>query len=105
MTRSGNLTGGAGRRVVVVIPFVWLALFFLAPFLIVFGISLSRSRFGVPPYEPLIQGGAIAARPDNYVFLLGDPLYLNALLNSLQIAVTSAAICLLIGYPLALGIA
>ena len=105
MKRSGNLTGGAGRRIVTAIPFVWLAVFFLAPFLIIFGISLSRSRFGVPPYEPLIQGGAIAARPDNYVFLLGDPLYLNALLNSLQIAATSAAICLLIGYPLALGIA
>jgi len=39
------------------------------------------------------------------VFLLGDPLYLSALINSLQIAATSAAICLLIGYPLALGIA
>lgn len=105
MKRSRDLTGGTGRRLVTAIPFVWLAVFFLAPFLIVFGISLSRSRFGVPPYEPLIQGGAIAARPDNYVFLLGDQLYLNALLNSLQIAATSAAICLLIGYPLALGIA
>jgi len=99
------LTGAAGRRIVTAIPFLWLAVFFLAPFLIVFGISLSRSRFGVPPYEPLIRDGAIAARPDNYVFLLGDPLYLSALINSLQIAATSAAICLLIGYPLALGIA
>ena len=105
MRRSKYLTDDAGRRFVAAIPFVWLAVFFLTPFLIVFGISLSRSRFGVPPYEPLIQGGTIAARPDNYVFLLGDPLYLNALLNSLQIAATSAAICLLIGYPLALGIA
>jgi len=99
------LTGAAGRRIVTAVPFLWLAVFFLAPFLIVFGISLSRSRFGVPPYEPLIRDGAIAARPDNYVFLLGDPLYLSALVNSLQIAATSAAICLLIGYPLALGIA
>ena len=105
MTLSGLFTGAAGRRLVLAVPFLWLVAFFLAPFLIVFGISLSRSRFGVPPYEPLIRDGALAIRPDNYTFLLGDPLYVNALVNSLQIAATSAAICLLIGYPLALGIA
>ncbi len=109
MRLSGRLTGfiaGAnGRRLVTAAPFLWLSVFFLAPFAIVFGISLSRSRFGVPPYEPLIQNGAIAARLDNYAFLLEDPLYFNALANSLQIAATSAAICLLIGYPIALGVA
>ncbi len=99
------LTSGFGRWLVTALPFLWLAVFFLAPFVIVFGISLSRSRFGVPPYEPLISNGTIAARLDNYAFLLGDSLYVNALLNSLKIAATSAAICLLIGYPLALGIA
>lgn len=105
MKPSKLLAGAAGRRLVTAVPFLWLAVFFAAPFVIVFGISLSRSRFGVPPYEPLIKDGAIAARFDNYAFLLQDPLYLNALLNSLQIASTSAAICLVIGYPLALGIA
>ena len=105
MKPSKVLAGAAGRRLVMAVPFLWLAVFFAAPFVIVFGISLSRSRFGVPPYEPLIKDGAIAARLDNYAFLLQDPLYLNALLNSLQIASTSAAICLVIGYPLALGIA
>ena len=105
MMSSGPSGAGIGRRLVTAVPFVWLALFFLAPFLIVFAISFSRSRFGVPPYEPLISNGAIAARPDNYAFLLSDPLYFNALVNSLQIAATSAAICLLIGYPVALGIA
>ncbi|MDA1325452.1 MAG: ABC transporter permease subunit [Proteobacteria bacterium] len=105
MTLSRILTEAIGRRLVTAIPFSWLAVFFLAPFLIVFGISLSKSRFGVPPYEPLISNGAIAAQVDNYLFLLNDSLYLNALLNSLQIALTASAICLLIGYPLALGIA
>ncbi|NQV57549.1 MAG: ABC transporter permease subunit [Rhodospirillales bacterium] len=105
MTFFGLLSGRFGRWLVTALPFLWLAVFFLAPFFIVFGISLSRSRFGVPPYESLISNGTIAARLDNYAFLLGDSLYVNALLNSLQIAATSAAICLLIGYPLALGIA
>ena len=105
MSLARALTGAFGRRLVTAVPFLWLALFFLAPFAIVFGISLSRSRFGVPPYEPLMVDGAVNARLDNYSFLLGDPLYINALLNSLQIAATSAFICLLIGYPIALGVA
>ncbi len=100
-----RLTEGAGRRIVTAIPFFWLGLFFLAPFFIVFAISLSRSRFGIPPYEPLIKDGAITAALDNYAALFADPLYIKALLSSLQIAGTSAAICLLIGYPVALGIA
>jgi len=105
MTLPGRLTAGAGRRIVTAIPFFWLALFFLAPFFIVFGISLSQSRFGIPPYEPLISNGAIAARLDNYAALLDDPLYVKALFSSLRIAAASSAICLLIGYPIALGIA
>jgi len=94
-----------GRLLVTAIPFAWLGLFFLAPFVIVLIISLSKQRFGIPPYEPLISNGAITAQPDNYLFLFDDPLYVSALLSSLRIAATSAAICLLIGYPIALGIA
>ncbi len=105
MNATAMLAGRAGRRIVTAIPFLWLGLFFLAPFLIVFGISISRSRFGVPPYEPLLSGGTVIARPDNYLFLLDDRLYLDALFGSLQIAATSAATCLLIGYPIALGMA
>ncbi len=105
MNRKRSPNGQAGQRLVTVIPFVWLSVFFLAPFLIVFAISLSQSRYGVPPYEPLVQGGEILARLDNYTFLLGDALYVKALINSLRIAATSAFACLLIGYPVALAIA
>jgi len=105
VSRASVLNGRAGRRLVTAIPFVWLSVFFLAPFLIVFAISLSQSRYGVPPYEPLVQDGEILARLDNYVFLLADALYVTALINSLLIAATSAFICLLIGYPVALAIA
>lgn len=105
MSARTSIASGLGRRLIVGTPFFWLVVFFLAPFAIVFGISLSRSRFGVPPYEPLWQNGALAARLDNYAFLLDDPLYLTALLNSLEIAALSAAICLVLGYPIALGVA
>jgi putrescine transport system permease protein len=97
--------GPGGRLLVTAVPFLWLAVFFLAPFAIVFGIALSRSRFGVPPYEPLLQDGSFAGNFDNFLFLLEDPLYGYALLNSIQVAGVSAAVCLLIGYPVALGIA
>jgi putrescine transport system permease protein len=105
MSGPGLLSGRAGRRLVAGVPYLWLLVFFLAPFAIVFGISLSKARFGVPPYEPLLQGGGLAVQWGNYAFLLEDPLYLTALLNSVQIATVSALICLLIGYPMALGIA
>jgi putrescine transport system permease protein len=94
-----------GRTLVTAIPFVWLALFFLAPFVIIMLISLSTQRFGIPPYEPLIADGEILAKLDNYAFLIDDPLYLNALISSLRIAALSAAIALLVGYPIALAIA
>jgi len=94
-----------GRALLVAIPFGWLGLFFLAPFVIVLAISLSKQRLGVPPYEPLLANGAIQAQLENYVFLLSDPLYVSALLSSLRIAALSAFIALLVGYPIALGIA
>jgi putrescine transport system permease protein len=105
MSQGRILSGRGGRRLVMGVPYLWLLVFFLAPFAIVFGISLSKSRYGVPPYEPLLQNGEVVTQWGNYAFLLEDPLYLTALLNSIQIATTAAAICLLIGYPMALGIA
>jgi len=93
------------RALLVAIPFGWLGLFFLAPFVIVLAISLSKQRLGVPPYEPLVANGAVQAQLENYVFLLSDPLYVSALLSSLRIAALSAFIALLVGYPIALGIA
>jgi putrescine transport system permease protein len=105
MSGRGLASARAGRRLVTAVPFLWLLVFFLAPFAIVFAISLSQARFGVPPYEPLVQNGEVMAQWTNYAFLLEDPLYLTALLNSIQIAATAAFICLMIGYPMALGIA
>jgi putrescine transport system permease protein len=41
----------------------------------------------------------------SYRFLLEDPLYLSAYLNSIRIAGVSTLLCLLLGYPMAYGIA
>jgi putrescine transport system permease protein len=98
-----GLTPGQGA--VVAVPYLWLALFFLAPFLIVLKISLATGVVANPPYTPLFEAGALQAHLDNYALLASDDLYAVALLNSLKIAALACACCLVIGYPLAYGIA
>ncbi|EUC00245.1 ABC-type transporter, integral membrane subunit [Rhizobium sp. CF080] len=99
------------RWLVVAVPYVWLLLFFAAPFLIIFKISLSETAIAMPPYTPLFDGfGAIGDFVseldfDNYLFLTDDPLYIEAYLSSLRIAVISTFLLLLIGYPMALAMA
>ena len=46
--------GYSGRTLVTAVPYVWLLLFFLVPFLIVLKISVSEIRLAMPPYEPLV---------------------------------------------------
>lgn len=94
-----------GRRLVVAVPWLWLALFFLLPFLIVFGISFSEVRLAMPPYAPLLDwsGGAprLHLNLGNYQFLFTDDLYLRSFVYSLKVAAVSALWCLAIGYPMA----
>ncbi|EHS53809.1 ABC-type transporter, integral membrane subunit [Rhizobium sp. PDO1-076] len=99
------------RWLVVVIPYLWMVLFFVAPFLIIVKISLSDTAIAMPPYTPVFEG--LASIRDylsqldfeNYFFLLEDPLYMNAYLSSLRIASISTLLLLLIGYPMALAMA
>jgi putrescine transport system permease protein len=99
-----------GRRLVIAVPFVWLLLFFLAPFAIVAKISLAEFMIGVPPYTPLFEWTEdawlhVRATANNYAYLIEDPLYVAAYLSSLKIAAVSTVIALLIGYPMAYAIA
>jgi len=102
------------RWLVVAVPYVWLALLFFVPFLIVIKISFSVTAVAQPPYTPVIglsQGiaGLIDAfrqfTVDNYVWLTEDALYARAYLSSLVIAVVSTGLVLLVGYPIAYGMA
>ena len=102
--------GDAWRSLIIGIPYLWLGLFFLVPFLIVLKISLAESIIGRPPYSALLDWseGAwprITASFDNFVFLTQDWLYLAGYLNSVKIALISTALCLVFGYPIAYGIA
>ena len=81
-----------GRRVVIGVPFLWLLVFFLLPFLVVARISVSE-----------MDGAAITFGPrfDNYLLLARDSLYLQTYLSSLKYAAVTMLLCLAVGYPFA----
>lgn len=97
-----------GRKLVIALPYLWLFFLFMLPFLIVFKISLAEMVRAIPPYSDLVSwlDGKLtfALNLGNYLQLLDDRLYLDAYLQSLQIATISTLCCLLIGYPLAWAI-
>ena len=101
---------GLGRTLVIAIPYTWLLAFFLIPFVIVLKISFAESDIAQPPYTALwewVEGQYLNIQVNigNYKYLLDDSLYWKAYLNSARIAAVSTLLCLLIGYPMAYGIA
>ncbi|MEN3930547.1 ABC transporter permease subunit [Microvirga sp. W0021] len=94
------------RTLVPAIPFLWLGMFFLLPFLIVFKISLSQYATAQPPYEPVwnwsdISGYFSALSFENFKMLVGDSLYIDAFVSSIRIAFISTLLLLLVGFPIA----
>ncbi len=103
---SGRLV----RLAVLVLPYAWLFLFFLLPFLIVAKIALSEPALGIPPYAPVLRWTeekvlTLVLNLGNFALLAEDRFYLEAYLRSLRVAAVSALLCLLIGYPMAYAIA
>jgi putrescine transport system permease protein len=102
------------RAALILVPYLWLLALFLVPFLIVFKISLSDIALAIPPYTPTLdlsegwQGiRDFVSRLDfeNFVFLTTDDLYWRAYLSSVQIALIATVLTLLVGYPIAYGMA
>jgi putrescine transport system permease protein len=96
------------------LPYVWLLIFFLAPFVLVAKLSLSEPAIAQPPYVPAMSfwDGPAGWWEDistfavsNYIFITEDSLYWRSYLSSLQIAFVATVLTLLIGYPLAYGMA
>ncbi|MGJ4927067.1 ABC transporter permease [Bradyrhizobium sp. HKCCYLS2038] len=101
-------------RFAAIAPYVWMVLFFLVPFAFVAKISLSQTAIAQPPYTPVfsladgvssLRDAFAALSLDNFRLLLSDDLYLASYLRSVVVALTSTAILLLIGYPIAYGMA
>jgi len=92
-----------GRHVVIGIPYVWLLVFFLLPFLVVAKISVSEMETTTIKDIVEWKDGALAfsLRFGNYLTLARDDLYLRTYASSLLYAAVTTAICLFIGYPFA----
>jgi putrescine transport system permease protein len=101
-------------RLAIIVPYLWLLFFFFVPFIIVFKISLSQTAIAMPPYTPAFNfsdgvGGLFAQLGelsfDNYLWLTQDALYFNAYVSSVVIAGVSTVLTLIVGYPIAYGMA
>ncbi|SHK20104.1 putrescine transport system permease protein [Bradyrhizobium lablabi] len=111
---SARQTFTRPARSAAIAPYLWMLLFFLVPFGFVLKISLSQTAIAQPPYVPvfdLTQGAASikaafsALSPDNFKLLASDDLYVLSYLRSLVVALASTSILLMIGYPIAYGMA
>ncbi len=115
LKRGLRRLGLTGRALVLAVPYLWLLLFFLIPFLIVFRISFSEAVIAQPPYSGLFEW---LENPDfgelklqitlsltSYMRLITDDLYVVAYLSSMKMAAVSTLLCLAIGYPMAYAIA
>lgn len=98
-----------GRPIVLALPWLWLALFLLAPAAIMVRIALSHATESIPPYGPLLTWSGptphLHIDANNFARILTDSLYRRAFILSLKVAGLSTLLCLLIGYPMALAIA
>ena len=94
------------QRTVIGIPYLWLFVFFLAPFFIILKISFADPLIAIPPFTAFFdREEGILATLDNYRFLTEDNLYWVSYFKSIKIALISTLCCLLLGYPMAYGIA
>ena len=84
------------------LPYLWLVVLFLLPFLIVVAMSVATKTPTAPPFS--IGGDAAWVNLDSFRRLVTDDLYVRAFLTSLGNAFVAMVLCLLLGFPMALGL-
>ncbi len=102
-----------GRRFVISIPYIWLGIFFILPFLILLRISITDMAGGVNPFAAVIQAQdgllQFTVKYANFVSIFvsdeQSSIYLLSYWLSLKYAALTTLLCLLIGYPFAYFIA
>ncbi len=104
-----------GKRFVIGVPYVWLFVFFLLPFLILLYISFVDQGESIHPFKPIWdpETGILSLKYENYWTIFRDAeggalfktIYIEAYLRSIWYALLTALLCLLIGYPFAYFIA
>ena len=103
-----------GKRFVIGVPYVWLFVFFLLPFLILLYISFVDMGESINPFKPIwdSQTGLLSLKYENYWTIFRDEggelfktIYIEAYLRSIWYALWTAVLCLVFGYPFAYFIA
>jgi len=105
-----------GRRFVIGVPYAWLVVFFLLPFLILLYISFVDMGNDISPFKPIWNhdAGTLKLKYENYwsIFRAADgssglfqTIYIEAYIRSIGYALATAVLCLLIGYPFSYFIA
>ena len=106
MSNENNKNEKLWQRFAIAVPYLWLLVFFLAPFAIILKISLADPILAQPPYSPSFDAdGSPAMSLGNYGFLLSDKLYAITYMRSVVMAFITMILCLLLGFPIAYGIA
>jgi putrescine transport system permease protein len=99
----------SSRTLAIAVPYGFLLLFFMLPFIAVIKISFADQATKIPPYTDLlqIQDGfwKLKLNFEHYHAVLTDSLYIQSYFDSLIVAFNTTLICLLIGYPTAYFIA
>lgn len=111
--RESRLWASLGRVLLIGTPYLWLLLFFLVPFATVLKLSFSESAIAQPPFLPIMEWIddvdtyylQIKLNLSNYLLILQDNLYVSAYFNSVKIAAVSTVLTLLVGFPVAYGMA
>jgi putrescine transport system permease protein len=104
-----------GRRFVISVPYIWLLVFFMLPFLILIYISFVDMGNDISPFKPLWNAntGMLKLKYDNYSSIfhphdggrIFQTIYIEAYGRSIGYALCTAVLCLFIGYPFAYFIA
>lgn len=104
-----------GKRFVIGVPYTWLVVFFLMPFLILVYISFVDMGNDIHPFKPIWDSttGLLKLKYENYWSIFKDgedgalfhTLYIEAYLRSVWYAFITALLCLGLGYPFAYFIA
>mgnify|MGYP001042885848 CR=1 FL=1 len=89
-------------NVTIATPYLWLIFFFLLPFVIVLAMSFATRTPTAPPFS--FGGEYPLLNTEHYARLFQDDLYIRAYLISITNAGFATVMCLLIGYPMALGL-
>jgi putrescine transport system permease protein len=92
-----------GRLAVIGVPYLWLILFFLVPFLVILKISVSEMEGVVFSDLVSFKEGVfqLTVKLGNYLYVFQDELYFATYVSSLKYAALTTVLCLFIGYPFA----